>query len=324
MLPVTNDMMAEISALQWLTPDQLKVQYAEYLKDAQGCQRIEILRSLVIYRLQELLKDVNEGKIDVVVVYKLDRISRSLRDFTELDGIFSRHGASMVSVTQQIDTSSSMGRMIVNLLMSFAQFEREMTSDRVWDKMAASRKKEIWTGGVIPYGYKSIVCSAQGAAQVRLLRVRDDSDLQRQEGAGVGDVPLLPLQQHAQALHRGVSAQEYLRRGHRGADLQPGREAHHERVFPQPRVRHGGGGGAAEAGGEQGQPYQDDDPRGTAAAGADLHPGGEGAQGRHRPRGARGRFQEADGKGIGNANPTTRRRCLPHSHRLRPAVGRGA
>ncbi len=194
MLPVTNDMMAEISALQWLTPDQLKVQYAEYLKVAQGCQRIEILRSLVIYRLQELLKDVNEGKIDVVVVYKLDRISRSLRDFTELDGIFSRHGASMVSVTQQIDTSSSMGRMIVNLLMSFAQFEREMTSDRLRDKMAASRKKGIWTGGVIPYGYKSIVCSAQGAAQVRLLRVRDDSDLQRQEGAGAGDVPLLPLQ----------------------------------------------------------------------------------------------------------------------------------
>ena len=106
--------------------------------------------------LQELLKDVNEGKIDVVVVYKLDRISRSLRDFTELDGIFSRHGASMVSVTQQIDTSTSMGRMIVNLLMSFAQFEREMTSDRVRDKMAASRKKGIWTGGVIPYGYKSI------------------------------------------------------------------------------------------------------------------------------------------------------------------------
>ena len=69
------------------------------------------------------------GKIDVVVVYKLDRISRSFRDFTELDGIFSRHGASMVSVTQQIDTSTSMGRMIVNLLMSFAQFEREMTSD---------------------------------------------------------------------------------------------------------------------------------------------------------------------------------------------------
>ena len=101
--------------------------------------------------LQELLKDVNEGKIDVVVVYKLDRISRSLRDFTELDGIFSRHGASMVSVTQQIDTSTSMGRMIVNLLMSFAQFEREMTSDRVRDKMAASRKKGIWTGGVIPY-----------------------------------------------------------------------------------------------------------------------------------------------------------------------------
>ena len=106
--------------------------------------------------LQELLRDVNNGDVDVVVVYKLDRISRSLRDFTELDGIFSRHGASMVSVTQQIDTSTSMGRMIVNLLMSFAQFEREITSDRVKDKMAASRKKGMWTGGVVPYGYKSV------------------------------------------------------------------------------------------------------------------------------------------------------------------------
>ena len=126
--------------------------------------------------LQELLKDVNAGKIDVVVVYKLDRISRSLRDFTELDGIFSRHGASMVSVTQQIDTSTSMGRMILNLLMSFAQFEREMTSDRVRDKMAASRKKGIWTGGVIPYGYKSIdsklVPDPENAPIIVCLRAR--------------------------------------------------------------------------------------------------------------------------------------------------------
>lgn len=106
--------------------------------------------------LQQLLKDINNGEVDVVVVYKLDRISRSLRDFTELDGIFSRHGASMVSVTQQIDTSTSMGRMIVNLLMSFAQFEREMTSHRVRDKMSASRKKGMWTGGIVPYGYRSV------------------------------------------------------------------------------------------------------------------------------------------------------------------------
>ena len=105
--------------------------------------------------LQELLRDVNGHKIDIVVVYKIDRISRSLKDFTELDGIFTKNDASMVSVTQQIDTSTSMGRMIINLLMSFAQFEREMTADRVRDKMAASRKKGMWTGGVIPYGYRN-------------------------------------------------------------------------------------------------------------------------------------------------------------------------
>ena len=106
--------------------------------------------------LQELLRDVNNGDVDVVVVYKIDRISRSLKDFTELDGIFTRNHVSMVSVTQQIDTSTSMGRMIINLLMSFAQFEREMTSDRVKDKMAASRKKGMWTGGIVPYGYRNV------------------------------------------------------------------------------------------------------------------------------------------------------------------------
>ena len=106
--------------------------------------------------LQQLLEDVANGNIDVVVVYKLDRISRSLSDFTELSRLFGRYNVSLVSVTQQIDTSSSMGRMIINLLMSFAQFEREMTSDRVRDKMRAARKKGMWTGGVTPYGYEAV------------------------------------------------------------------------------------------------------------------------------------------------------------------------
>lgn len=106
--------------------------------------------------LQQLLKDVAEKKIDVVVVYKFDRISRSLCDFMEMTKLFERYNVSVVSVTQQIDTSSSTGRMIVNLLMSFAQFEREMTSDRIRDKMAASRKRGMWTGGIVPYGYKSV------------------------------------------------------------------------------------------------------------------------------------------------------------------------
>lgn len=106
--------------------------------------------------LQQLIKDVAERRIDIVVVYKFDRISRSLSDFMEMTKLFERYNVSLVSVTQQIDTSSSMGRMIVNLLMSFAQFEREMTSDRVRDKMAASRKRGMWTGGIVPYGYKTV------------------------------------------------------------------------------------------------------------------------------------------------------------------------
>lgn len=106
--------------------------------------------------LQVLLRAVREGKIDVVVVYKMDRISRSLADFMELTKLFEQHKVSVVSVTQKFDTSTSMGRMMLNMLMTFAQFEREMTSDRIRDKMAATRKKGMWTGGVVPYGYKSI------------------------------------------------------------------------------------------------------------------------------------------------------------------------
>ena len=106
--------------------------------------------------LQVLLKDVAEHNVDIVVVYKIDRISRSLADFTELTRLFEKHGVSLVAVTQQIDTSTSMGRMIINLLMSFAQFERECASDRVRDKIAATRKKGIWPGGLPPYGYKNV------------------------------------------------------------------------------------------------------------------------------------------------------------------------
>jgi len=120
--------------------------------------------------LQELLQDVRAGKVDVVVVYKIDRISRSLADFMELSAMFAERGVSLVSVTQQIDTSSSMGRMLVNLLMSFAQYERETTSDRIRDKLAASRKKGMWTGGVVPYGYKTVdhrlVVDDENAAKV--------------------------------------------------------------------------------------------------------------------------------------------------------------
>lgn len=90
--------------------------------------------------LKDLQHDIEAGKIDIVVVYKIDRLSRSLCDFTDLSKLFEQHDVSFVSVTQQIDTSNAAGRMMLNILMSFAQFEREMTADRIRDKIFATRK----------------------------------------------------------------------------------------------------------------------------------------------------------------------------------------
>ena len=104
--------------------------------------------------LRELLADIEAGLVDTVVVYKIDRLSRSLGDFTDLSKLFERHGVAFVSVTQQIDTSNAAGRMMLNVLMSFAQFEREMTSDRIRDKIYATRKKGLWSGGTVPLGYR--------------------------------------------------------------------------------------------------------------------------------------------------------------------------
>ncbi len=123
--------------------------------------------------LTELLKDVEAGRIDIVVVYKIDRLSRSLCDFTDLSKLFERHGVSFVSVTQQIDTSNAAGRMMLNILMSFAQFEREMTADRIRDKIYASRKRGMWTGGPTPYGYtlvdKQLKVDPDAAEAVRMM-----------------------------------------------------------------------------------------------------------------------------------------------------------
>jgi site-specific DNA recombinase len=102
---------------------------------------------------QRLLSDVTVGKIDVVVVYKVDRLTRSLSDFAKIVDIFDRHAVSFVSVTQQFNTTSSMGRLTLNILLSFAQFEREVTGERIRDKIAASKKKGIWMGGQPSLGY---------------------------------------------------------------------------------------------------------------------------------------------------------------------------
>jgi DNA invertase Pin-like site-specific DNA recombinase len=104
--------------------------------------------------LQKLLDDIRSGKIDVIVVYKVDRLTRSLADFAKLVELFDAHGVSFVSVTQQFNTTTSMGRLTLNVLLSFAQFEREVTSERIRDKIAASKRKGLWVGGNLPLGYE--------------------------------------------------------------------------------------------------------------------------------------------------------------------------
>lgn len=123
--------------------------------------------------LQQLLADIDAGHIDVVVVYKIDRLTRSLADFAKLVELFDKKTISFVAVTQQFNTTTSMGRLTLNVLLSFAQFERELSSERVRDKVAASRKKGKWTGGGIPLGYdvrdKKLVVNDPEAETVRYI-----------------------------------------------------------------------------------------------------------------------------------------------------------
>jgi site-specific DNA recombinase len=104
--------------------------------------------------LQRLLADIGSGLIDVAVVYKVDRLTRALADFAKIVEIFDAQGISFVSVTQQFNTTTSMGRLTLNVLLSFAQFEREVTGERIRDKIAASKKKGLWMGGFVPLGYR--------------------------------------------------------------------------------------------------------------------------------------------------------------------------
>ncbi|MGH9511375.1 MAG: recombinase family protein [Terriglobales bacterium] len=102
--------------------------------------------------LKRLLEDAARNKIDTVVVYNVDRLTRSLSDFAKIIDIFDAHGVTFVSVTQQFNTTSSMGRLTLNVLLSFAQFEREVTGERIRDKIAASKRKGMWMGGRVPLG----------------------------------------------------------------------------------------------------------------------------------------------------------------------------
>jgi DNA invertase Pin-like site-specific DNA recombinase len=126
--------------------------------------------------LKRLLADIATGRVDIVVVYKIDRLTRSLADFARMVEVFERHRVSFVSVTQSFNTTSSMGRLTLNVLLSFAQFEREVTGERIRDKIAASKARGMWMGGVVPLGYdragdgaRTLVINEAEAASVRAI-----------------------------------------------------------------------------------------------------------------------------------------------------------
>lgn len=122
---------------------------------------------------KELLRDIENDEVDIVVVYKVDRLTRSLMDFSKIIDVFDRHETSFVSITQQFNTTTSMGRLTLNILLSFAQFEREVTGERIRDKIAASKKKGMWMGGKVPLGYlkedKKLIIHNEDAQKVQML-----------------------------------------------------------------------------------------------------------------------------------------------------------
>jgi|SRR5208283_4131574 len=126
--------------------------------------------------LQQLLEDIRQKRVDVIVVYKVDRLTRSLADFAKMVEAVDQHSASFVAVTQQFNTTTSMGRLTLNVLLSFAQFEREVTGERIRDKIAASKKKGLWMGGTVPLGYdvveRRLVINPPEAETVRAIYKR--------------------------------------------------------------------------------------------------------------------------------------------------------
>src|ERR1700732_222567 len=150
--------------------------------------------------LQQLLADVRAGKITIVVVYKVDRLTRSLADFAKLVELFDEFRVSFVSITQSFNTTSSMGRLTLNVLLSFAQFEREVIGERIRDKIAASKKKGMWMGGVPPLGY--------GAQDHKLVMIDSEADTFRlifRRYAELGSVRLLKAEIEA----RGIKSKSW-------------------------------------------------------------------------------------------------------------------
>ena len=181
--------------------------------------------------LQRLLADIEAGRVDVVVVYKVDRLTRSLADFAKLVEIFDRRGVSFVSITQQFNTTTSMGRLTLNMLLSFAQFEREVTGERIRDKIAASKRKGLWMGGPVPLGYavenrKLIVNEAEADVVRHIMRrylelgsVVELADELNRQGYRT------KVQQRTSGPHRGGMGEyrEANRRGRLGAENEGSR-----------------------------------------------------------------------------------------------------
>jgi site-specific DNA recombinase len=162
--------------------------------------------------LQQLLADIREGRVDVVVVYKIDRLTRSLADFAKIVEIFDAKSVSFVSVTQQFNTTTSMGRLTLNVLLSFAQFEREVTGERIRDKIAASKRKGIWMGGVPPLGY--------AVRERKLVVIPDEAETVRhvfRRYAELGSVRL--LQQELEA--DGITGKSWISASGRNWGGQP-------------------------------------------------------------------------------------------------------
>jgi DNA invertase Pin-like site-specific DNA recombinase len=197
--------------------------------------------------LKRLMADIERGLVDIVVVYKIDRLTRSLADFSKMVEVFERHGVSFVSVTQQFNTTTSMGRLMLNVLLSFAQFEREVTGERIPDKIAASKRKGMWMGGVPPLGYdvdkRLLVINDTEAAVVRrifeeMLTIGSPTQIavnltlegittkawtttRRPNSAGCA---------HRQEVHAQAAAQPHLPRGDIAqGQLVPGRAQGHHR-----------------------------------------------------------------------------------------------
>jgi DNA invertase Pin-like site-specific DNA recombinase len=185
--------------------------------------------------LRRLLEDVVAGRVDQIVVYKIDRLTRSLADFAKLVERLDGAGASFVSVTQSFNTATSMGRLTLNVLLSFAQFEREVTAERIRDKIAASKAKGMWMGGLVPFGF---------ASEGRMLRIREDEAAVVREIFSLYETLGSARAVHEEALRRGYRSRLRVLKSGRTVGGGPFSRGHIHQMLANPvyagRIRHKG------------------------------------------------------------------------------------